>query len=69
MTLHRRTDADLRPATVSHRHPTAGPNADDHRPSAQFEHTVLVTDTGAEILTVTAAGDTAVGVPAPTLTG
>ena len=24
----------------------------DHRPSAQFEHTLLVTETGAEILTL-----------------
>ncbi len=36
-------------------------HADDNRPSAQFEHTVLVTDAGAEILTVTADGATAVG--------
>jgi methionyl aminopeptidase len=36
---------------------------DDDMPSAQFEHTVLVTDSGAEILTVTAAGETAVGLP------
>lgn len=34
---------------------------DDHRPSTQFEHTVLVTDRGAEILTVTEAGRAAVG--------
>jgi methionyl aminopeptidase len=33
---------------------------DDGLPSAQFEHTVLVTDTGAEILTRTAEGRTAV---------
>ena len=36
-------------------------HADDNRPSAQFEHTVLVTDTGAEILTVTASGESAAG--------
>ncbi|MEM9745199.1 MAG: type I methionyl aminopeptidase [Actinomycetota bacterium] len=36
-------------------------HADDNRISAQFEHTVLVTDTGAEILTLTADGRTAVG--------
>jgi methionyl aminopeptidase len=36
-------------------------HADDNRPSAQFEHTVLVTDTGAEILTVTTDGRTAAG--------
>lgn len=34
--------------------------ADDHRPSAQFEHTVLVTEDGPEILTVTIEGRTAV---------
>ncbi len=34
---------------------------DDAMPSAQFEHTVLVTATGAEILTHTAAGISAVG--------
>ncbi|MEO1062860.1 MAG: type I methionyl aminopeptidase [Actinomycetota bacterium] len=34
---------------------------DDDLPSAQFEHTVAVTETGVEILTVTAAGETAVG--------
>jgi methionyl aminopeptidase len=34
---------------------------DDNRISAQFEHTVLVTDDGAEILTVTTDGRTAVG--------
>lgn len=33
----------------------------DAMPSAQFEHTVVVTETGAEILTVTAEGETAVG--------
>ncbi len=33
----------------------------DNLPSAQFEHTVLVTDAGAEILTVTSDGRTAVG--------
>jgi methionyl aminopeptidase len=37
-------------------------HADDNRISAQFEHTVLVTDDGAEILTVTTDGRTAVGV-------
>ena len=36
-------------------------HADDNRASAQFEHTVLVTDTGAEILTVTSDGHTAAG--------
>ncbi|WP_040495590.1 type I methionyl aminopeptidase [Ilumatobacter nonamiensis] len=36
-------------------------HVDDNRPSAQFEHTVLVTDDGAEILTVTDDGRTAVG--------
>lgn len=36
---------------------------DDLLPSAQFEHTVVVTDDGVEILTVTEAGDTAVGWP------
>lgn len=36
-------------------------HVDDNRPSAQFEHTVLVTDSGAEILTVTNDGRTAVG--------
>jgi methionyl aminopeptidase len=35
----------------------------DGLPSAQFEHTVVVTDDGVEILTVTAAGDTAVRWP------
>jgi methionyl aminopeptidase len=34
---------------------------DDNRISAQFEHTVLVTDHGAEILTITTDGRTAVG--------
>ncbi|MGB0114771.1 MAG: type I methionyl aminopeptidase [Ilumatobacteraceae bacterium] len=36
-------------------------HADDNRPSAQFEHTVHVTDTGAEILTVTSGGHSAAG--------
>lgn len=36
-------------------------HADDNRPSAQFEHTVIVTDSGAEILTVTADGRSAAG--------
>ena len=36
-------------------------HTDDNRPSAQFEHTVLVTDAGAEILTVTADGRSAAG--------
>jgi methionyl aminopeptidase len=36
-------------------------HADDNRPSAQFEHTVLVTDTGADILTITDDGRTAAG--------
>lgn len=34
---------------------------DDAMPSAQFEHTVLVTATGVEILTLTDQGDSAVG--------
>ena len=34
-------------------------HTDDNMPSAQFEHTVLVTDTGAEILTVTTNGTSA----------
>ncbi|MEZ5410353.1 MAG: type I methionyl aminopeptidase [Acidimicrobiales bacterium] len=38
-------------------------HADDAMPSAQFEHTVIVTPTGAEILTVTADGASAVGGP------
>lgn len=33
----------------------------DSMPSAQFEHTVVVTESGVEILTVTAAGQTAAG--------
>ena len=36
-------------------------HANDNRPSAQFEHTVVVTDDGAEILTVTADGRSAAG--------
>jgi methionyl aminopeptidase len=36
-------------------------HADDNRPSAQFEHTVHVTDTGAEILTITDDGRTPAG--------
>ncbi|WP_420451202.1 type I methionyl aminopeptidase [Ilumatobacter sp.] len=36
-------------------------HADDDRPCAQFEHTVLVTDTAAEILTTTHDGRTAAG--------
>ena len=36
-------------------------HTDDAMPSAQFEHTVIVAETGAEILTVTAGGDSAVG--------
>jgi hypothetical protein len=32
-----------------------------------FEHTVVVTDDGADVLTVTASGDSAVGLPAATL--
>ncbi|MEM8903057.1 MAG: type I methionyl aminopeptidase, partial [Actinomycetota bacterium] len=36
-------------------------HVDDAMPSAQFEHTVLVTTTGVEILTVTEHGETAVG--------
>ena len=35
-------------------------HANDAMPSAQFEHTVVVTETGAEILTVTADGRSAV---------
>jgi len=34
---------------------------DDAMPSAQFEHTIVVTATGAEILTVTASGETPAG--------
>ncbi|MCH7789348.1 MAG: type I methionyl aminopeptidase [Acidobacteria bacterium] len=34
----------------------------DAMPSAQFEHTVIVTETGVEILTVTDSGQSAVGV-------
>ena len=36
-------------------------HVDDARPSAQFEHTVLVTDDGPEILTVAADGQSAPG--------
>jgi methionyl aminopeptidase len=36
-------------------------HTDDDLPSAQFEHTVVVTDVGAEILTVTADGRSAAG--------
>lgn len=36
-------------------------HADDSRPSAQFEHTVIVTDSGADILTVTSDGQSAAG--------
>lgn len=36
-------------------------HTDDAFPSAQFEHTITVTDEGVEILTVTADGRTAVG--------
>ena len=36
--------------------------ADDLLPSAQFEHTVVVTDDGVEIITVDATGQSAVGV-------
>jgi methionyl aminopeptidase len=36
-------------------------HVDDNMASAQFEHTVVVTEHGAEILTVTAAGISAVG--------
>lgn len=36
---------------------------DDLLPSAQFEHTVVVTESGVEILTVTADGETAVAWP------
>ena len=38
-------------------------HTDDAMPSAQFEHTVVVTDQGAEILTVTADGTSAVDAP------
>ena len=38
-------------------------HANDAMPSAQFEHTVVVTETGAEILTVTADGRSAVDAP------
>ncbi|GJM38183.1 MAG: methionine aminopeptidase [Acidimicrobiales bacterium] len=38
---------------------------DDAMPSAQFEHTVVVTDDGAEILTVTADGASAAGTELP----
>lgn len=36
-------------------------HTDDAMPSAQFEHTIVVTEAGAEILTVTAEGASAVG--------
>ena len=36
---------------------------DDQLPSAQFEHTVVVTEDGVEVLTVTSDGDTAVRWP------
>ncbi len=36
-------------------------HVDDNRPSAQFEHTVIVTEHGADILTITDDGRTAVG--------
>jgi methionyl aminopeptidase len=36
-------------------------HSDDAMPSAQFEHTVVVTETGVEIVTITAGGNTAVG--------
>lgn len=39
-------------------------HSDDAMPSAQFEHTVVVTETGVEILTVTADGASAVGTSA-----
>lgn len=38
-------------------------HADDAMPTAQFEHTVLVTESGVEILTVTADGRSAVDAP------
>ncbi|MEQ8716691.1 MAG: type I methionyl aminopeptidase [Acidimicrobiales bacterium] len=38
-------------------------HTDDAMPSAQFEHTVVVTETGAEILTVTLDGTSAAGTP------
>lgn len=38
-------------------------HTDDAMPSAQFEHTVVVTPAGAEILTVTPDGTSAVGTP------
>lgn len=40
-------------------------HADDAMPSAQFEHTVVVTPTGVEILTVTAEGASAPGTELP----
>lgn len=36
-------------------------DGDISRPSAEFEHTVVVTDTGADILTVTTDGHSAAG--------
>ncbi len=39
--------------------------ANDLLPTAQFEHTVIVTDTGFEILTLTAEGDSPAGVLQP----
>lgn len=43
-------------------------HTDDNRPSAQFEHTVLVTEAGAEILTVTHDGRSAAGTLDPAAT-
>ena len=37
--------------------------------SGPFEHTVVVTDLGAEVLGVTVAGETAVGLPAASIAG
>ncbi|MBS1836461.1 MAG: type I methionyl aminopeptidase [Actinobacteria bacterium] len=42
---------------------------DDGMPTAQFEHTVVVTDDGAEILTLLVDGSSAVAGPSPTTNG
>jgi methionyl aminopeptidase len=39
--------------------------ANDLLPTAQFEHTVIVTETGVEILTLTADGDSPAGTLEP----
>jgi hypothetical protein len=39
--------------------------ANDLLPTAQFEHTVIVTEAGVEILTLTAAGDSPAGTLQP----